>query len=118
MSIEICDKLKFRTIREQFYQDKKSKIIYRNLLRCFPTLHKIKKDSESKMNQNGKRVHAATQQQYWSDSSDSEDDDDLKVLDMRIFQGSNKSSYLSSKQEVKAQNGYVWCKQDQRRSKN
>ena len=61
------------------------------------------------MNQNGKRVHAATQHQYWSDSSDGEDDDKLRVLDMRMFQGSTKSSYLSSKQEVKAQNGYVWC---------
>ena len=70
------------------------------------------------MNQNGKRVHAATQHPYWSDSSDSDDDDDLRVLDLRIYQGGTKSNYLTPKQEVKAQNGYVWCSQDKRRAKN
>ena len=70
------------------------------------------------MNQNGKRIHAATQDQYWSDSSSDSEDEDLKVLDMRIFQGMTKSPYLTPSQEVKAQNGYVWRTSDERRAKN
>ena len=65
-----------------------------------------------------KKVLALTQQPYWSETSDDDEDQDLEYPDTRIFQGTGNLQYLLASQEVKAKNGFVWCAIDKIRQKN